>query len=241
MGGQIDLYRSVGGLFELLSTGTFFSRSMILFLSLVGQRSSGPVDSSQFDAFMATYSKSQALVTFPEGTFPEFQPFQHQLSQLTYQYLCTYVNCDPDFASEVNIIYSTTIQKVLATAVGVKGQLNNMTAGALGAAVRNGSLTRFVDLVYYSELTIRGQLVALTSLYFSCFAQYSNNLMLKKEVLAAVALAATLLALLLLAALAAFVVRHQGYLRDIAGLLKTDSYINEDNLIADREAGKAPQ
>jgi hypothetical protein len=65
---------------------------------------------------MGNYTQSQVIITFPEATFQEFQPFQNILSQVTYQYMCTYVTCDPNFASEVNIIYTTTIQKIIASA-----------------------------------------------------------------------------------------------------------------------------
>ena len=68
--GRINLHNSVTSVFTLFSTGTFFSRSMILFLNLLGLRSDGPIDTAQFDSFMSTYSKAQTLVTFPEGSFP---------------------------------------------------------------------------------------------------------------------------------------------------------------------------
>jgi hypothetical protein len=63
--GRIDIYNSVTSVFTLFSTGTFFSRSMILFLNLLGLRSSAPIDSTEFDSFMTRYSKTQTLVTFP--------------------------------------------------------------------------------------------------------------------------------------------------------------------------------
>jgi hypothetical protein len=63
--GRINIYNSVTSVFTLFSTGTFFSRSMILFLSLLGLRSSAPIDSTEFDSFMTRYSKTQTLVTFP--------------------------------------------------------------------------------------------------------------------------------------------------------------------------------
>lgn len=63
--GRINIYNSVTSVFTLFSTGTFFSRSMILFLNLLGLRSSAPIDSTEFDSFMTRYSKTQTLVTFP--------------------------------------------------------------------------------------------------------------------------------------------------------------------------------
>lgn len=42
---------------------------MVLFLNLVAQRNAGPVDTTQFDAFMSNYSQTQVVVTFPEGSF----------------------------------------------------------------------------------------------------------------------------------------------------------------------------
>ena len=63
--GRINIYNSVTSVCTLFSTGTFFSRSMILFLSLLGLRSSAPIDSTEFDSFMTRYSKTQTLVTFP--------------------------------------------------------------------------------------------------------------------------------------------------------------------------------
>lgn len=75
-------------------------------------------------------------------------------------------------------------------------------------------------------------------LYIDCFAEYSNNLMLKKQAMMAAAITTALLGLLALILLLIYVVKHQGLLRDIAGLLKTDSYINEDNQISDKEAAR---
>jgi hypothetical protein len=56
-----------------------------------------------------------------------------------------------------------------------------------------------------------------------------------------IALSATIISLGLLVGLIVFVIRHQGYLKDIAHLVKTDSYINDDNQIADRDAVKINQ
>lgn len=160
------------------------------------------------------------------------------LSQVTYQYMCSYLVCDPKFAGEVNIVYTTTIQKLISSALTYKAQLNNMTIPALASAVSNGTMTRFIDLVFYAEMNIRGQLLKLISLYLSCFNTYSNALMMKKRILMGAAMGVTVISLGLLVALAVWVGRHQGLLRDVSNLVKTDSYINEDNQIADKEAFK---
>jgi hypothetical protein len=152
--------------------------------------------------------------------------------------MCSYLSCDPSFASEVNIIYSTTIQKIISSAQVWKGQLNQMNASSLGGVVSNGSMTHFIDLIYYSEMTIRLALENVIYLYLNCFTTYSNNLMLKKQTVMGIALAITILTLGSLICLILYVIRHQGFLRDIAGLVKTESYINEDNQIADKEAGR---
>jgi hypothetical protein len=148
------------------------------------------------------------------------------LSQVTYQYMCTYLACDPNFAGEINIIYTTTIQKLIASALTYKTQLNNMTIPALASSVSNGTMTRFIDLVFYAEMNIRGQLLKLISLYLSCFDTYSSTLKMKKRILMGAAMGATLASLGLLVGLAVWVGRHQGLLRDISNLVKTDSYIN---------------
>lgn len=157
---------------------------------------------------------------------------------MSSQFMCTYVSCDPRFASEVNIIYTTTIQKVISSALTLKAQLNSMNVSALRASVTNGTLTGFVDLIYYSELTIRTELERVTDLYIDCFAAYSNNLVLKKQAMMAAAISTTLLGLLALTLLLIYGVKHQGLLRDIAALLKTDSYINEDHQICDEGAAR---
>lgn len=74
-----------------------------------------------------------------------------------------------------------------------------------------------------------------------CFNQYSNNLKFKKQLLTGITIGTTLISFILIVLLIVYVVKHQEYLKDIIGLVKTDSYINDDNLIADREAGKASQ
>lgn len=60
--------------------------------------------------------------------------------------------------------------------------------------------------------------------------------MMKKRIMMGAAMGVTLISLGLLVVLAIWVNRHQGLLRDISNLVKTDSYINEDNQIADKEA-----
>lgn len=109
-----------------------------------------------------------------------------------------------------------------------------MNVSAVQNAVKNGSLTHFIDLIYYSELTIRAVLLNTTYLYFDCFGQYSNNLKIKKQIMTGITLAVTALTFLFLIFLMWYVIRHQGYLRDIVGLIKTDSYINDDHQIADK-------
>lgn len=76
--------------------------------------------------------------------------------------------------------------------------------------------------------------MTLTEVYFECFINYSDNLAKMKDTLMGVAAIATVISLILLILLVIYVIREQGYLRDIANLVKTDSYINEDNLISDK-------
>lgn len=46
MGGEISLYRSSSNLFSLFSTGSYFSRSMILYLNCLAQSINGTIDFS---------------------------------------------------------------------------------------------------------------------------------------------------------------------------------------------------
>lgn len=72
------------------------------------------------------------------------------LSQVQYQYMCTYINCDPKYADQINIIYTTTIQKIITSAQAWKGKLNAMTVAEVGASVNDGSLNSFLNLLYYT-------------------------------------------------------------------------------------------
>lgn len=67
--GKINLYTSVTNIFSVFQTGSFFSRSMILFVNLLAVREAGAVNTTNFDAFMSNYTSSQLIVTFPESTF----------------------------------------------------------------------------------------------------------------------------------------------------------------------------
>ena len=140
--------------------------------------------------------------------------------------MCTYINCDQKYADQINIIYTTTIQKIISSAQAWKGKLNEMTVAEVGASVKNGSLSSFIDLVYYTENVIRAELITLTNLYFNCFNDYSNNLATKKTMLMGIVVSASIISFVLLILLALYVGKEQGYLRDIANLVKTDSYIN---------------
>lgn len=72
------------------------------------------------------------------------------LSQVQYQYMCTYIDCDPIYADQINIIYTTTIEKIITSAQTWKGKLNTMTVDEVGASVKNGSLSSFLNLLYYT-------------------------------------------------------------------------------------------
>jgi hypothetical protein len=72
---------------------------MVIFMNLITNRLSGPVSTIPFDTFMANYIQQQTIVTFPEGIFTEFKPFQDMLSKIEYQYMCSYISCDPNYAN----------------------------------------------------------------------------------------------------------------------------------------------
>lgn len=67
--GKINLYTSITNIFNMFQTGSFFSRSMILFVNLLAMRQAGPINTTNFDSFMSNYTSSQLIVTFPESTF----------------------------------------------------------------------------------------------------------------------------------------------------------------------------
>lgn len=64
--------------------------------------------------------------------------------------MCTYVDCDPKYADQINIIYTTTIQKLITSAQTWKSKLNGMSVNEIGASVKDGSLNSFLNLVYYT-------------------------------------------------------------------------------------------
>jgi hypothetical protein len=109
-----------------------------------------------------------------------------------------------------------------------------MNLTAFGTNVRNGSMTHFIDLIFYTEASVRGILLDLATLYFKCFNNYSNNLMFKKKLLMDSVLGVTVLGCFLFAILILYVIREQDYMKDIAQLVKTDSYINDNIQIADK-------
>jgi hypothetical protein len=81
-----------------------------------------------------------------------------------------------------------------------------MNNTALIASVKNGSLTTFINLVYYTESIIRDKLLNLAFLYFDCFTDYSNNLLFKKKMIMGIALGVTLISFFLLIGLIIYVV-----------------------------------
>lgn len=150
LNGKIDDFKSANNLLSLFSTGGFFSRTAILFLNLVNLRASSQINTTIFDNIVSNYSTGQLIFNFPESTFTEFQPFQDQLNQMQYQYMCTYLICDPAYLAQINIIYTTTIQKMIATAQTWKSQLNTINSTSLASLIKNGSLGQFINLIYYT-------------------------------------------------------------------------------------------
>jgi hypothetical protein len=54
-----------------------------------------------------------------------------------------------------------------------------------------------------------------------------------------VTLGITILSGIFLAILTSYVISEQKFMKDILNIIKTDSYINEDNPLGDREHGKS--
>lgn len=153
--------------------------------------------------------------------------------------MCSYLKCDPQFQEEVNIIYTTTIRKIINSAMIWEAQLNQAAPEDIGGNLINNDMKLFIDLAFYTESTIRQGLLSLFLLYLSSFNSYSSNLIFKKEILMGITLGITILQGILLAIFSIYAIREQKFMKDIINIIKTDSYINEDNPIGDRQHGRS--
>jgi hypothetical protein len=141
-------------------------------------------------AYLATFT----LPVFPEAQFSEFSDFAASLTQLYQAPICTYLPCDQQYYDEVNLNFISVINKYAANLSGMVNSTSKLTPAQLTSYLSANK--RYVDLVFYTEMILRGFITDLMMLYLSSYVQFMTNLYASKLNYIYAMIALTALALL---------------------------------------------
>ena len=103
--------------------------------------------------------------------------------KLEFNYLCTFTQCEQRFQTEVNIVYSATVQKMLLLMNRLITEFSPMNATQFRTNVMNVTNKRNLDLVISSEALVRGAINHLVDLFFTAYRQYISNMKVYRTVL----------------------------------------------------------
>jgi hypothetical protein len=92
------------------------------------------------------------------------------------------VDCDPRFRDEINIIYTSTIEKVFKLINSIISSLEPLEPTAATTALSSSTMKFNLDLIFYTEMVIRITLTQLLDKYDECYLSYSDNLLKDKQI-----------------------------------------------------------
>lgn len=95
------------------------------------------------------------------------------LINLNLKYLCNYTQCDPRFADEINIIYTSTIKKIFTIINGIIEVLDPYDVTTFKQEILKEDMKFKLDLIYYTEKIVRKVLTSLLDTYDECYLNYS--------------------------------------------------------------------
>lgn len=93
---------------------------------------------------------------------------------LYQQQICTYIACDPQYYDEVNLNFISVINKYAMNLSSLVKTTANFTQAQLAAYLMSNK--RYVDLLFYTEMILRGYITNLMMVYLSSYNLFMNNL-----------------------------------------------------------------
>jgi hypothetical protein len=105
----------------------------------------------------------------------------------------------------------------------------------------NSNSTQYnIDLLFYTEEVIRNHLSNVFVIYLQCFNTYSSDIVFSKSIFIGSIFVITAIGFFLFIMMANYVYKNQCFLSKIGQIIKTDSYINDENHALDKENMKGP-
>lgn len=139
---------------------------MAKFLNYLNLRLAGrSVDSSKYRVVSADYDRVKTVVNFEEVKFKEFYPFEQSLIKLQLQYFCAFMECDPRYKDEINIIFSSTIIKLFNKINQYIDTVKKLDSEAIRQELTKPDVKFDLDTMYYYEIILRQCFTSLLDLY----------------------------------------------------------------------------
>ncbi len=226
---NIDQANSTQNIFLLTKLGTSFVRIMNAFMNTLCKKMANyPVNATNYFANFKSVPVVPPIITFEQTALSQFAAFNNLLIKFQTQYLCEYISCDPRFANDINIVYSSTVQKI----VQYMNNFINTTLSLSNSDFKNKmtqpSILYNLDLFFYCGNIINTFLDKIYSTYLECYRTYTNDLISSKTLLMGIAICITVVGSIFFVLYYRSICIDQLYLKDIIGLVKTENYINED-------------
>jgi len=142
--------------------------------------------------------------------------------------MCQYISCDPRYANDINIVYSSTVQKMLTYMNTFMNTTLNAKYSDFKTQLTSPTSLYNIDLLFYCARIINDFLNSIYQTYVNCYKSYTDDLITSKTLFVSLSLSVTGIGLLLLLIHFRMIYVNQHYLKDIVAIVKTDSFITEE-------------
>lgn len=118
-------------------------------------------DGTFYKAYKLFENSYNSIASFDEINYSEFSEFEEKLRKIRFEYLCTYAECPAMDKDYVNILYTTTMQKLAGYMLGNQYFLNDSN--------------NRMNTVLMSEQLFREIMIDLIQTYIKNYKQYATN------------------------------------------------------------------
>ena len=193
-------------------------------------------DVAPIQALIASFPPQQDLTTFDMSRHSSFDRFTALSSELQYEYLCSFASCDPAYASEIDIITFTVLQKLNTKISTIVNSIDSYNQTSLGVALdTNGSIKGELNLMLYTERLVREWVGVMVQAYQTGFGDFADQAKKTADIIESILWGISGVACAIMIGVSIFVGWNLWMLTLIVQLLKTNSYIQDaDELDEDR-------